>query len=288
MLTPKVWGYEDEIVNAEYCGKRMFIRPQYRCSVHHHKVKDEVLMVGNPDGVLWFEIGPSPDEMNGIFMQHNERIRVYPDQWHRFTALRETHIFEFSTHDEPGDSYRSTKSGKVEAGEFGALLSRFFAEESGDAVVGVDAAKVIADCLHEDGRIIGMCNGCFDLMHLGHVSLLESARQHCDVLFVVVNTDDSVVSLKGEERPFVGESGRAGMVASNRFVDYVILSDDTNHVKIVDAILPDVYVTTTECKDKSPEARRVKALGGSVEVSEMAPGYNTTAISREVVRKCGS
>lgn len=282
MLTPKKWGYEDEIVNLEYCGKRMFVKEQYRCSIHHHKVKDEVLMVGNDEGVLYFEIGENPDDMTGVFMHASDRIRVKTGMWHRFTGIRDTYIYEFSTHHEDSDSHRRETGGKVGDDEFRVLLENYCKEENSDKVLTLEAASAISDALHREGRSIGMCNGCFDLLHLGHVSLLSEAKDRCDVLFVAVNSDDAVRRLKGDARPFIDQKGRLGMLASNRYTDYVVLCNGTTCLEVVDAVSPDVYVTTSEFGPKTPEAREVLANGGKVEVVGMIEGYNTTAIAREI------
>ena len=127
-----------------------------------------------------------------------------------------------------------------------------------------------------------MCNGCFDLMHMGHVGLLREAKSRCSTLFVVVNSDASVRALKGGDRPFVPQEARAMTVALNKFVDYVVISDETIHLRAVDAIRPQAYVTTTESGGKGPEAREVLRIGGQVEVVEMLPGYNTTSMAADI------
>lgn len=287
MITPKVWGFEDEVVNLkedglDYCGKRMLVKQQYRSSIHQHKVKDEVLMVGNEDGLLYFEAGADPDDMTGMYMQYPDRIRIRPNQWHRFTALRDTYIMEFSTHHEDSDSYRHVVSGKASDDEFKDCLKQFFKEQNSDRILTAETAGVIAQSLHKDGRVVGMCNGCFDLMHLGHAVFLDEAKARCEVLFVAVNTDDSVRARKGERRPFVDQKGRIGMVASNRNVDYVVVFDTKDCIEVAKMVRPDVYITTTECIKTSPEAKQVVAQGGTVEVVGMISGYNTTSIARSI------
>lgn len=280
MITAKAWGFEDEIVNVEYCGKRMFVNEQHRCSIHKHAVKDEVLMVAG--GLLWFETGSTPEKMNGVWMRDNERIRIMPGTWHRFTAVRDTIIMEFSTHHEDSDSIRHVTGGKVGEDEFRGLLVNFFKHENQDRIITPDRAGIIASGLHEDGRRIGMVNGCFDLMHLGHVELLRQARFRCEVLFAAVNSDSAVRSLKGNTRPFVDEVGRTGMVEACRFVDYVVIANEKTCLDVVNAIKPNVYITTTEYNDSGPEGQEVIKLGGTVEVIDKIKGYNTTAISQAV------
>jgi D-beta-D-heptose 7-phosphate kinase/D-beta-D-heptose 1-phosphate adenosyltransferase len=283
-FTPKVWGFEDEIVNVDYCGKRMFVKEQHRCSVHKHDIKDEVLMVGNDDGLLWFEVGSDPKNLTGIFMECHERIRIKPGTWHRFAALHDTTIYEFSTHDRAEDSIRATKSERMSDDTYRGLLRKYFAGANKDRVLNTEQAGILAEALRREGRTIGMSNGCFDLPHLGHAVLLEQAKQRCDVLFVAVNSDEAVAKIKGPTRPFVDFKGRLGMVAYNRFVDYVVMSDSTDHVAIVNAIRPDVYITTTEIQGKCPEAVAISAYGGAIEIVDMLPGYNSTKISEKFLK----
>lgn len=281
MLIPKVWGFEDIVVNTTYCGKRMFVKEQHRSSIHVHATKDEVMLVGQ-DGLVYFEHGPSYDKLSGMWMQENDRIHVMPGTWHRFTAMRDSQIFEFSTSHSDSDCTRHLMGGKVGDDEFRLLLSTFVKSLGTSKILEPGEAGAIATSLREDGRLIGMCNGCFDLMHLGHVELLMQAKNRCEVLFVAVNSDMAIKKLKGPNRPYVDEVGRMGMVASCRHVDYVVRAANSTCLDVVDAIRPDVYITSTECSLKSPEAREVVQQGGIVEVVDMLPGYNTTRISKNV------
>jgi rfaE bifunctional protein nucleotidyltransferase chain/domain len=277
MLTPKAWGFEDEIINLEYCGKRMFVNEQHRCSVHKHEVKDEVLLVA--EGCLWFESGPEPGSMSGVWLQANDRVRVRPGTWHRFTATRDTVIFEFSTHHRDEDSIRHCVGGKVGPDEFRSLLGALVTHESSSRILGMDEARIMAAALKDKGRLVGMVNGCFDLLHLGHIELLRQAKFRCEVLFAVTNSDKAISQLKGPKRPLVDEAGRCGALAATRFVDYVVLCDGQSCIEAVNAIKPDVYVTTTEYGPNGPEGREAVKLGARIEVVGMVPGYSTTRIA---------
>lgn len=281
MITPKVWGFEDEIINTkDYCGKRMFLKEQHRCSIHKHDIKDEALTVVT--GLVWFETGDSPDRMVGHWMKDAERIHIKPGLWHRFTGMRDSIIYECSTHHEDSDSIRHITGGELSDDEFRSLLTNFVSFENQSRIMLPERAGVIAASHRADGRSIGMVNGCFDLMHLGHVELLRQARFRCEVLFVAVNTDRAVKELKGAGRPFMDEVGRMGMVESCRYVDYVVEADDKTCVEIATLIRPDVYITTSEYGSTGPEAKEVVRLGGTVEVVEMIGGYNTSAIARSI------
>lgn len=296
MITPKSWGYEYEICNifetlkgddstVDYCGKRMLVRDQHRSSIHRHGNKDEVLLIGNEEGILYFETGQNPDEMNGMFMRFNDKIRVRPGTWHRFSALRDTYIYEFSTHHDEADTERKLPGGRIDDDHYRDLMTCFYKEENDNRILTPEAAGVIAAALHKENRVIGFCNGCFDLMHLGHATLFAQAKDRCDVLFVAVNTDEAIRKLKGPGRPFSDERGRIGMVASNRSVDYVVICQQDTCVDAVDAIKPNVYVTTTQYGDRGPEAKRAVANGGTVQVIDLVDGFSTTAIAKKILGK---
>lgn len=284
MITMKSWGFEDELVNADYCAKRMLLKEQHRCSIHRHPMKDEVLIVGS--GLVYFEAGPNPDAMVGTWMQEPDRIRIKPGIWHRFTGIRDSIILESSTHHHDSDCDRHATGGKIGDDEFRSMLVAYYKHDCGSRILTVGEAKVIAEAIHKEGRTVGMVNGCFDLLHLGHVELMRQAKACCEILFCAVNSDASVVRLKGPSRPFVNEAGRCGMVAAIRYVDYVVMAEETTCLNVVDAIGPNVYVTTAEYGDTGPEAREVAKRGGKVEVIGMlAGGYNTSKIATKVAKR---
>jgi rfaE bifunctional protein nucleotidyltransferase chain/domain len=284
MIIPKNWGFEDVAVNTgAYCGKRMLVKEQRRSSIHKHEKKDETLMVGG-EGLVWFEMGPEPAKMSGFWMQENDRARVEPGTWHRFTAMRDALLYEFSTHHEDSDVVREVPSGEVPDEEFKVLLGAFVKFSSRARVLEIPEAEAVATALRAAGKVVGFCNGCFDLMHLGHAELLLQAKLRCDVLFVAVNTDESVQKLKGASRPYVDEVGRMGMVASNRYVDYVVRNEKMTCVDAVKAVRPHVYVKTSEHGAEGPEAKEVVAMGGTIDVVDVLPGYKTTRIATKVVQ----
>jgi rfaE bifunctional protein nucleotidyltransferase chain/domain len=283
MLTPKVWGYEEEIVNNDkYCGKKMFLKAQHRCSIHKHAVKDEVLHV--TQGCVYFEIGDAPDAMTGIFMQDNQRIHVVPGQWHRFTGLRDSYISEYSTHHEDSDSIRHCASGKASDDEIRSLRSKFFDFQNRETILSIEQARIIANVLHEDKKSVGMINGCFDILHLGHLHFISQARKRCEVLFACCNNDDAVSKLK-PGRPFNNEVHRWSMLSALKDVDYVVACPQTTCLDAVEALNPTIYVTTAEHGATGPEAREVVRLGGSVDVVDMIPGLSSTMMAQKIATK---
>ena len=113
------------------------------------------------------------------------------------------------------------------------------------------------------GKTIALANGCFDLLHVGHVRYLRGARAEADCLVVAVNDDESVSALKGEGRPVMAERDRAEIIAALREVDYVVLFSGRTVAPVVDAIRPDVHCKGTDYTVESvPERSLVEAYGG--------------------------
>ena len=119
--------------------------------------------------------------------------------------------------------------------------------------------------LKRAGKKIVFTNGCFDLLHLGHVRYLEQAKALGDVLIVAVNSDDSVRALKGKGRPLIPQDQRAEIMAALACVDFVIIFSDLDPIPTLQALRPDIHVKGGDyAEDQLPEAEVVKAYGGRV------------------------
>ena len=117
------------------------------------------------------------------------------------------------------------------------------------------------------GRSIAFANGCFDLLHVGHVRYLASAAQEADMLIVAINDDESVRKLKGEGRPILPEADRAEILAALRFVDYVVIFPEPTVGPLLEAIRPDVHCKGTDYTlDSVPERDVVRGYGGRVAI----------------------
>ncbi len=117
------------------------------------------------------------------------------------------------------------------------------------------------------GRTIALANGCFDVLHVGHVRYLEGARREADRLVVAVNDDASVRALKGEGRPILPDLARAELVASFRAVDYVVLFGDGTVERLLRLIVPDVHCKGTDYTiDTVPEREVMRALGRRIAI----------------------
>ena len=133
------------------------------------------------------------------------------------------------------------------------------------------------------GHRIAMTNGCFDLLHPGHVASLEQARSYGDCLVVGLNSDAGVRKLKGPHRPIVDQQGRAAMLAALQCVDYVVLFHDPSVLGLIERILPDVLVKSDQYALEEVVGREaVEAAGGRVVLTPMAGGYSTTELLRRI------
>ena len=117
------------------------------------------------------------------------------------------------------------------------------------------------------GRTVAFANGCFDLLHVGHVRYLAAAAQEADVLIVAINDDESVGRLKGAGRPILPAADRAELLAALRFVDYVIIFPEPTVGPLLEAIRPEVHCKGTDYTlDSVPEREVVRGYGGRVAI----------------------
>jgi len=128
------------------------------------------------------------------------------------------------------------------------------------------------------GLKVGFTNGCFDLLHAGHVALLAEARASCDRLVVGINSDASVARLKGPGRPVQGEMARAVVLAALESVDAVVVFEDDTPLALIEALRPDVLVKGADyTPDKVVGGDFVRGYGGRVLLAKLVPGHSTTA-----------
>jgi D-beta-D-heptose 7-phosphate kinase/D-beta-D-heptose 1-phosphate adenosyltransferase len=134
------------------------------------------------------------------------------------------------------------------------------------------------DKWRRSGNIVGFTNGCFDLLHPGHISLLKQARDASDKLVVGLNSDASVKLLKGDGRPVQSELARASILASLSAVDMVIIFSDETPINLIGALRPDVLVKGADYAVKNVVGfDLIKSYGGRVLLAELVPGHSTTA-----------
>jgi rfaE bifunctional protein nucleotidyltransferase chain/domain len=134
-----------------------------------------------------------------------------------------------------------------------------------------------------NGKRVAFTNGCFDLLHPGHIRILESARALGDALIVGINSDASVKRLKGAGRPVLPELERAEILASLESVDAVVIFDEATPQRVIAAVLPDVLVKGGDWPDDQIVGREeVEAAGGKVVRAEIVQGYSTTDILKKI------
>lgn len=135
------------------------------------------------------------------------------------------------------------------------------------------------------GQRIGFTNGCFDLLHPGHVSLLAQAKAACDKLIVGLNSDASVTRLKGPDRPVQTEAARAQVIASLASVDLVVIFPEDTPMALISALRPDVLVKGADYSlDQVVGADLVRSWGGRVVLADLSPGHSTTATIKKLAR----
>jgi rfaE bifunctional protein nucleotidyltransferase chain/domain len=133
------------------------------------------------------------------------------------------------------------------------------------------------------GQTIALANGCFDVLHVGHVRYLQGAREQADVLVVGVNADASVQKLKGPGRPVLGEEDRALLVAAVRAVDHVVVFAEDDVTRLLLALRPDVHCKGTDYTPETvPERDVVRSYGGRVAIVGDPKRHDTRSLLRRI------
>lgn len=136
-----------------------------------------------------------------------------------------------------------------------------------------------------EGKKVVFTNGCYDILHPGHIRLLEAARSLGDVLILALNTDASVQRLKGPLRPMIAEQDRAALAASLDTVDAVTFFDEDTPRELIALVLPDVLVKGADWSHFIAGREEVEAAGGEVKALPLEPGYSTTNLVDLVVAR---
>jgi rfaE bifunctional protein nucleotidyltransferase chain/domain len=135
------------------------------------------------------------------------------------------------------------------------------------------------------GKTVVFTNGCYDILHPGHIRLLESARSLGDILILALNTDASVQRLKGPTRPLVSQGERAELAAALQAVNAVTFFDEDTPRELIAAVLPDILVKGADWSHFIAGREEVEAAGGKVLALPLEPGYSTTGILEEVLAR---
>ncbi len=150
----------------------------------------------------------------------------------------------------------------------------------------IDALKTLVRKAQGDGQVVVLANGCFDLIHVGHVRYLESAKALGDILIVALNSDDSVSALKGKGRPLQSEGARLEIVASFESVDYVTVFGAPTVDGFLSDLRPDIHAKGTDyTSDSVPERETVRSYGGRIAIVGDAKDHSTRALIESILSK---
>jgi D-glycero-beta-D-manno-heptose 1-phosphate adenylyltransferase len=150
-------------------------------------------------------------------------------------------------------------------------------------IMSLEEARSLRARWRAAGEKVVFSNGCFDVLHLGHIDYLEKARAKGSKLIVALNTDDSVKRLKGPERPLNSQEARARMLAALAFVDAVIYFSEDTPLEVITSLLPDVLVKGSDyLSGNIIGAEIVKSHGGEVLTIDLVEGYSTTGLIQKI------
>ncbi|MBL7114391.1 MAG: D-glycero-beta-D-manno-heptose 1-phosphate adenylyltransferase [Kiritimatiellae bacterium] len=150
-------------------------------------------------------------------------------------------------------------------------------------IISRDAMPEIRDALRIAGKTVVFTNGCFDILHSGHVEYLNFARNQGDALILGLNSDVSVCRAKGEGRPIVPEQDRSLVIAGLECVDYVVLFDEDEPAPLIGELIPDVLVKGADWAHYVSGREVVEAHGGKVVLAEMVQGRSSTNIIQRII-----
>ena len=136
-----------------------------------------------------------------------------------------------------------------------------------------------------EGKKVVFTNGCYDILHPGHIRLLEKARSMGDVLILALNTDAGVRRLKGPSRPLIAEQERVATALALEAVDAVTLFDEDTPRELIAAVLPDILIKGADWAHFIAGREEVEAAGGKVLALPLEPGYSTTGIVEEILTR---
>jgi rfaE bifunctional protein nucleotidyltransferase chain/domain len=136
------------------------------------------------------------------------------------------------------------------------------------------------------GRNVVLANGCFDILHVGHLRYLEGARALGDTLVVAVNSDRSVQSIKDPGRPILDENERVALLTALRCVDHIVLFDEPDVTRVIEVLKPAIQAKGTDYTEQTvPERQQVLAYGGKVRITGDSKDHSTRDIIRRIVQK---
>jgi rfaE bifunctional protein nucleotidyltransferase chain/domain len=161
------------------------------------------------------------------------------------------------------------------------------ADSSGSKVRTLDELIDLRGAWFESGKTVVWTNGCFDLLHVGHIRSFRDAKALGDILIVGINSDAGVRALKGDSRPIVNQRDRAEVIAALEMVDYVTIFDESTPVAALSRLRPDIHCKGAEYADGAkpmPERETVLGYGGQIRILPLHPGRSTTDLVERIVK----
>ena len=160
---------------------------------------------------------------------------------------------------------------------------------SGEKIVSLAVLKRNIARHRRGGKQIAFTNGCFDILHRGHISYLEAAKKKNRILIIGLNSDASIRSIKGRNRPIIGEQERAAVIAALGCVDYVVIFGEDTPYRLIKAVKPDVLIKGADWKGRDVVGSDVvRKNGGRVELIKYLTQYSTTKIIETIQQKCAA
>lgn len=156
---------------------------------------------------------------------------------------------------------------------------------SGKKIVSLSGLKHKIRTLKQKGKRVVFTNGCFDLLHFGHVKYLQDAKNKGDYLIVAVNSDTSIKKIKAKNRPVIGQSDRLKMIAALSCVDFVLLFNQDTPLKLIKALRPDILIKGADWrKNKIVGADFVQSYGGKVATVRLVKNRSTSLLIKKIVK----
>lgn len=150
-------------------------------------------------------------------------------------------------------------------------------------IVTKEFGKKLVEELKKQNKTVVFTNGCFDILHVGHLRYLNEAKKQGDILIVGVNSDASVKRLKGETRPINSEQDRSEMLCGLKAVDYTVIFEEDTPMEIIEFLKPSIHVKGGDYKKEDlPETKIVESYGGEVRILSFVQGKSTTNIVKKI------
>jgi glycerol-3-phosphate cytidylyltransferase len=140
----------------------------------------------------------------------------------------------------------------------------------------------IVQSLKQQGKTIVTCNGCFDILHIGHIEFLKEAKAQGDILIVAINSDSSIKANKGPSRPINNENNRANILAALRMIDYVTIFNEKTPIRLLEQIRPNVHCNGEEYGENCIEAETIRKNNGKIHLIKLKQGFSTTNIINKI------